>query len=114
MTGGEAIYKTIKLWEGMQATYGDNPTTEERVAYKIDHADGVLNCCHLCDFAFIESGFDNWFCRHCPVKHWPYKGRCGCEPIDEDDNLIDWRCSPISDILALLRKELAAIDENMA
>lgn len=112
MTREEAIQKTINLWSGMQAFLGDNPVLEERARYKAgSHARTVKNGCYLCEYAKAKNGgvWDRE-CKYCPVQHWP--GRHGCEHVNFEKGMIDWRCSPISDILEVLEKELKLIKEE--
>lgn len=97
MTADEAYTKHIEMWTAMQKELGDNPTYSNREDFKIawvrKHGETVLNSCYLCQYN-LETGSTH--CGNNCIVNWGGGCLLGKTPYDT---------SPISEILALPRKE---------
>lgn len=114
LTREEAIRLHKEMWTDMQAELGDNPYCGERTAFKKmwveEHFpnEHVNSNCFLCEYA--QSVTKGLFtrCRECPIA-WNSSSRPCCMPPDwqvcSSANVIDYRYSPISVILALPERE---------
>lgn len=112
LTADEAYDKHIKMWKAMQETLGDNPSYNKRVMFKALWCAGFgeeVECsCYLCQYDKEQYG------RDCP-------GDCGERCIVDWGTVEDgeyrgvgcgfgktrYRESPISEILALPRREVS-------
>ena len=103
LTRGQALELHWQMWADMQKELGDNPSYEKRVNFKAKWCDQhfpneeISACCFLCEYVDRR----NVDCSCCPIK-W-----------NEDDNLdwcsgkgINYKSSPISEILALPEREV--------
>lgn len=104
LTREKALELHRQMWSDMQKDLGDNPTRDERWAYKEtwieEHfpKDLVYNLCFLCEYCANQQfsdrdEFDYDKCV-CPIK-WP---RERCEEGGYGDT---WDNMPISELLAL-------------
>ena len=109
----EAVRKHREMWEAMQRTLGDNPSLDERAAFKAGWSKArqitvgdkhIMNNCYLCEY---NQQFNPHSCVYCPYN-WNDHICYGCE-----NGTIDWRTSKISDILDLpLRKKYVEEEEE--
>lgn len=100
LTREEALRLHRQMWSDMQKELGDCPTYEERNDFKarwcLEHTpENIPRAnCYLCEYT---TQIDGYKCRcNCPIV-W---GIYGCI-----DGKVDYRCSPISEILALPERE---------
>ena len=103
----EAVQKHKEMWTVMQSRLGNNPSLEERNAFKTEWVEAKraagewrpTNNCYLCEY---NEQFNSHSCVYCPYN-WNDHIYYGCE---KGIGTIDWRTSKISDILGLpLRKK---------
>ena len=98
LTREEAINLFHQQWTDMQKELGDCPAYEDRELYKRrwcnDHDYFDCNSCFLCEWAVQN---DNAPCDECPID-W---GDICCM-----SKKIDYRISPISEILALPERRI--------
>lgn len=102
LTADEAYELHIAMWSDMKKALGNNPTAPERVEFKENWCknNGYINVssnCFLCEYT-------GWHCEECPVD-WGNTER-EVWRIQCVGNNVDYRYSPISEILALPRREL--------
>ena len=114
LTREEAIRLHREMWQDMQAELGDTPHYVERVNFKKkwveDHFpnERVNSNCFLCEYAqsVVADSFTR--CRSCPIV-WNSYLFPNCQKGTwrvEGANVVDYRYSPISVILALPEREL--------
>ena len=120
LTREQALRLHREMWTDMQKELGDCPTygkrrdfkrkwMHQRFPFKV-----VLSNCFLCEYANLIlcefSGLRR--CSYCPIN-WGKNGELGnfCEKTVGVG--IDWRYSPISDILALPEKEETNVSDDM-
>lgn len=105
LTRERALRLHREMWSDMQKEFGDCPTYGERRDFKRKWAgerfpkEIVSANCFLCEYAKDKPG-----CSLCPVN-WGRDGEGGncCEKVISTG--VDWRRSPISEILALPERE---------
>ena len=95
-TRNKAIELFRQQWQDMQHDLGDNPSEFDRNLYKAiwcrEHTPGytIINACYLCEYTANN-------CKKCPID-WNdkncYSGK------------VDYRTSPISEILALPERKI--------
>lgn len=96
LTREEAIRLFHEQWADMQKALGDDPSYKERCRFKLKWCkekfpgEEVTNRCFLCEYAVQQSVW----CDECPIE-WH-------EDCTGD---VDYRYSPISEILALPKRE---------
>ena len=110
LTREEAITLHREMWLDMQDELGDEPYSDERAAFKrkwvAEHFpnEHVNSNCFLCEYAQSVTKDSFTRCRKCPIA-WSSSSRPCCIPSDwlvcSGANVIDYRYSPISAILAL-------------
>ena len=87
------------MWTDMQKELGDCPEYGDRMLFKSKWCEervpqeGVNANCFLCEYIYQTKGD----CTSCPID-W---GKATCQ----SDGGVDWRYSPISEILALPERE---------
>ena len=105
LTKQQALSLHQQMWSDMQRDLGDCPTHENRAMYKekwiTDHyPNEEIECrCFLCEY--IKQLYNDDLtiqCRNCPVD-WGAISRYFC--CEQGVSAVDWRYSPISEILAL-------------
>ena len=107
LTREDALTLFRMMWSDMQEKFGDNPTFEQRIEYKEWWCrkkfpnERVLKDCFLCAYT---KGTDVVSCGRCPVD-WGKDGRYKNSCEKWEDSGVDWRKSPISEILALPERE---------
>lgn len=98
LTKGQALELHWQMWTDMQNALGDNPSFDEREAYKASWCsqhfpnEKIDNNCFLCEYV-CKYGNN---CDYCPIK-WD-------DDYDDDCCVFDgvsYGSSPISEILAL-------------
>ena len=104
LTREQALEYHRGMWRDMQKDLGDCPDMDDRLIYqhrwckeKIPQ-EHIIADCVLCEYALQAVGN----CDGCPID-WGGSGVCCQRPFDEEGG-IDWRRSPISEILALPEK----------
>lgn len=114
LTRDEAIELHRKMWQDMRAELGDNPSYHERVSFKEkwvkDHFpnERVNSNCFLCEYAesVVEDSFTR--CRSCPIAWNSSYLIPNCRPgWSCGTTKVDYRYSPISEILVLPEREVA-------
>ena len=102
LTREEALKLHRQMWTDMQKELGDCPEFSDRLLYKSRWRkkrfpkEEVNADCFLCEYAAHKTGD----CRGCPIN-W---GGDTCQKYNIK-NGVDWRYSPISEILALPERE---------
>ena len=101
LTADEAYAKHIEMWTAMQEALGDNPNPGARSMFKIEwcgrHDRGYIYChCYLCQYV-NERGLS---CDNCPIDWGNDQKSCIGEHVS-------YRSSPLSEILALPRREVS-------
>lgn len=112
LTREKALEKHREMWEAMQKELGDCPGAMERLRFKArwceEHGEGdTCNHCYLCQYTlgieYIEiDGCLYVCCDHCPID-WGRNVQYGCER----ENEVNYRTSPISEILALPERKVS-------
>lgn len=112
LTREEALKLHRQMWTDMQNELGDCPTYIERRDFKRKWVrqrfplEVVLSNCFLCEYANLrQCEYANLRrCSYCPIN-WGRNGESGnfCEKTVGVG--VDWRHSPISEILALPERE---------
>ena len=99
LTREEALKRHRQMWSDMQRELGDTPPITKRADFKRRWCNNYvytpINSCYLCEYV-AQMGKH---CDECPIdwgKSW------GTRCIDGD---VDYRYSPISEILALPERE---------
>lgn len=109
----EAVRKHKEMQGAMQSRLGNNPSLEERSAFKAGWVEAKraagewlpTNNCYLCEY---NEQFNSHSYVYCPYN-WNDHIYYGCE---KGIGTIDWRTSKISDILDLpLRKKYVEEEE---
>lgn len=113
LTREEAIRLHREMWTNMQAELGDDPDVGDRIYFKKkwvrEHFpdEHIRSNCFLCEYANQLAGIKGletiFWCDYCPIK-WNSAIPPTCNPgifAFWDDNKVDYRYSPISEILAL-------------
>lgn len=109
MTAEQSIQATIDMWTDMMDTLGEDPGMNHRISFKeswlfergyMAYNDEVDGNCFLCEYAARNprNEFIACKCDRCPIcwpSHAPYHY---CK-----DRIIDYRKTPIPDILAFLK-----------
>lgn len=115
LTRDEAIELHMEMWQDMQTELGDEPNWYERLDFKKKWVEehfpneDVISNCFLCEYA-ESAAKDQYFsrCLKCPIA-WNSSIHPTCNPgiLDVwERNMIDYRYSPISVILALPEREV--------
>lgn len=116
LTKKEAVDLFRQMWTDMQTELGDCPEFEDRLRFKaiwcfrLFPNDYISHSCPLCEYAEQRRNklgpARNMICDFCPIE-WPF------DPIDggvnccmDDDGVINYIDSPISEILALPEREV--------
>lgn len=105
LTREEAIRLHREMWKDMQAELGDDPSYLGRVVFKKKWVEDrfpnerVNSDCFLCEYAQSVAGDSFTRCRNCPIA-WNSDILPNCR------SEVDYRCSPISVILALPEREV--------
>ena len=99
LTREKALELHRKMWTDMQRKLGDTPSITKRADFKRRWCDNYaytpINSCYLCEYV-AQEGAD---CGSCPIDWGKSRGtRC----VNGD---VDYRYSPISEILALPERE---------
>lgn len=111
MTADDAYTRHIEMWTAMRDELGDNPSAEERSAFKwhwcITHDVYPFANCFLCQYVYDVKGGCSYIATKdcetlCPVD-WGYNERFKCGGCALGKTQYD--TSPISEILALPRRE---------
>ena len=103
LTREDAVRLHRKMWSNMRDELGDNPSIDDRCDYKVrwckEHFPNeyIQYHCFLCEYDKMH-GND---CKHCPI----YWGRTIC--LGCTNNNVNYKRSPISEILALPEREVA-------
>ena len=103
LTREKALTLFREMWSDMRNELGDNPDYDQRIDFKEKWVKEkfpykrVRHYCFLCEYVKRK---DMDSCKRCPIdwgKDGIYENACEklCEPG------VDWRKSPISEILAL-------------
>lgn len=108
LTREKALTLFREMWSDMQKELGDNPSFEQRCNYKYKWAsekfpyEYVRHNCFLCEY--VKYNKDIGSCKRCPID-WGHDGIYdnACEKMCNPG--VDWRYSPISEILALPERE---------
>lgn len=103
LTREDALVFFRMMWSDMQAEFGDYPNIYQRIDYKEKWINAkfpyrrVKNDCFLCEYVKRK---DMDSCKRCPID-WGHDGIYdnACEKWLNPG--VDWRRSPISEILAL-------------
>ena len=102
LTKEEALKYHRQMWRDMQEELGDKPTGFERVKFKGEWCEKhfpnefIESDCFLCEYTnkFIHILNE---CKKCPINWGDCRGYlCPCEEYS-----VNWKSSPISEILAL-------------
>lgn len=111
----EAIRLHREMWQDMQVELGDEPGALERYVFKKkwveEHfPDEFVNSnCFLCEYAQKLARDSFTRCRYCPIA-WNSNITPICNPGGIfgfcERNMVDYRYSPISVILALPEREV--------
>ena len=102
LTREEALKLHRQMWSDMQKELGDCPEYGDRMLFKSKWCEErfpkeeVNAECFLCEYAVHKAGD----CRGCPIN-W---GAATCQKYYIESG-VDWRYSPISEILALPERE---------
>lgn len=105
LTKEQALEYHRWMWRDMQKNLGDCPDWDDRLVYKYKWCrekfpqDHVALDCFLCEYA-LQKGIN--CVAYCPID-WGGSGTC-CQRLFDEEGGIDWRMSPISEILALPEK----------
>ena len=107
LTREDALALFRMMWTDMQNELGDNPDYDQRCDYKEKWVNAklpnrdVIHNCFLCEYVKRK---DMDACKRCPID-WGHDGIYdnACEKLCEPG--VDWRKSPISEILALPERE---------
>lgn len=110
LTREEAIRLHREMWQDMLAELGDDPKWDKRLDFKKKWVEehfpneDVISNCFLCEYA-ESAAKDQYFsrCLKCPIA-WNSNKYPTCFAV-WDRNMIDYRYSPISVILALPERE---------
>ena len=103
LTREEALTLFRMMWTDMQDELGDNPDYDQRCDYKEKWINAKFPCrhvendCFLCEYVKFK---DICSCKRCPID-W---GATTCQKYYIRGS-VDWRYSPISEILALPERE---------
>lgn len=103
LTREQALELHREMWTDMQNELGDCPRSLDRTLYKSRWCkkrfpkEEVTANCFLCEYARHKVGD----CRGCPIN-W---GATTCQKYYSGEGGVDWRYSPISEILALPERE---------
>lgn len=101
----EAVRLHRQMWSEMQKQLGDTPSYYDRAIFKYrwceEHFPGekIAHSCFLCEYDDQFSGL----CDHCPIA-WPDGDCCGRGVLPRYKR-VNYRKSPISEILALPERE---------
>lgn len=103
LTRKEALTLFREMWSDMRNELGDNPNIYQRLDFKEKWVNEkfpyrrVRHDCFLCEYVRRK---DMDSCKRCPID-WGHDGIYdnACEKLCEPG--VDWRRSPISEILAL-------------
>lgn len=106
LTREEALRKHREMWTAMREALGDCPGKWERMRFKIDwckqHNEGATYChCYLCQYTYEHE----LTCDDCPVD-W------GNDPLSCSGEPVNYKYSPISEILALPEREVPDEDQS--
>lgn len=104
LTREQALKLHREMWSDMQKELGDCPTCDERDCFKEDWVrkrfpeEEISANCFLCEYDDFVNGYQ---CSACPIN-WGRSGESknSCVKIIRGTG-VDWRYSPISEILAL-------------
>ena len=103
LTREQALRLHRQMWTDMQKELGDNPTFDERAAFKLRWCfqhfpnEKIDNDCFLCEYIYKY----NDDCDYCPIKWDNDKDRDWC-----GGRGVTYGYSPISVILALPEREV--------
>ena len=103
LTREDALALFRMMWTDMQNELGDNPDYDQRIDYKEKWVNEkfpykrVRHYCFLCEYVKFK---DIGSCKRCPID-WGHDGIYdnACEKLCGPG--VDWRKSPISEVLAL-------------
>lgn len=109
LTRERALKLYREMWTNMQKELGDCPTCDERDRFKREWVrkkfpkEEVCAHCFLCEYVV---SVQDWQCSGCPIN-WGRDGEStnSCEKTISGIG-VDWRHSPISEILALPENEV--------
>ena len=107
LTREKALTLFREMWSDMRNELGDNPDYDQRIDYKYKWVNEkfpreyVKHDCFLCEYVKRK---DMDSCKRCPID-WGHDGIYdnACEKLCGPG--VDWRKSPISEILALPERE---------
>lgn len=103
LTREDALTLFREMWSDMRNELGDNPNIYQRLGFKEKRVNEkfpykrVRYDCFLCEYVKRK---DMDSCKRCPID-WGHDGIYdnACEKLCEPG--VDWRVSPISEVLAL-------------
>lgn len=101
----EAVRLHRQMWSDMQAQLGDTPSYYDRAIFKYRWCEEHFPCEHIAHNCFLCE-YDDQFgsnCENCPIA-WPDEDCCGGGILPRHKN-VNYRTSPISEILALPERE---------
>lgn len=117
LTRKKAIRLHRKMWQDMRTELGDDPDVDDRIYFKEkwvrEHFpdEYIHSNCFLCEYASQLKGIKGLEticrCDYCPIK-WNSAIHPTCDPGIFDfweRNMVDYRYSPISEILVLPERE---------
>lgn len=116
LTREEAIELHRKMWQDMRAEIGDDPYKSDRLAFKEKWIEKhfpnehVRSDCFLCEYAQYtdRANATGAICDGCPIA-WNSHDDPDCTPGYSsfwEDGSVDYRYSPISEILVLPEREV--------